>query len=204
MSDSRETILRRVRDALQPLTERAAYPNYPDNVATMAGFARPADPWSVFAGQLRKINGTPIDSLAELVTWLRSQGQTRGYCDPELWPRFAPQFGAEFKVETVFDRKRVDDYQFGITRAAGAIAETGTVILTDATTSTRLSALAPWVHVAVVSPSQIFPDIAAAVAALGSDPNIVWCTGPSKTSDVEGILVQGVHGPGIQIALKAS
>jgi L-lactate dehydrogenase complex protein LldG len=30
------------------------------------------------------------------------------------------------------------------------------------------------------------------------DPNIIWVTGPSKTADVEGILIQGVHGPGVQ------
>ena len=39
------------------------------------------------------------------------------------------------------------------------------------------------------------------IAALGDDPNTIWVTGPSKTADVEGILIQGVHGPGIQIAL---
>jgi hypothetical protein len=33
------------------------------------------------------------------------------------------------------------------------------------------------------------------------DPNVIWCTGPSKTADVEGILIEGVHGPGVQVAL---
>ena len=99
------------------------------------------------------------------------------------------------------DRARVDDYQFGITRASAAIAETGTVVLTDAGTSSRLGALAPWVHVAVITREQIFLDVPQAVAALPDDPNVVWCTGPSKTADVEGILIEGVHGPGIQAVL---
>ena len=54
---------------------------------------------------------------------------------------------------------------------------------------------------AVVPRSSLYSDLAQAVAALGSDPNVVWCTGPSKTADVEGILIEGVHGPGAQIAL---
>ena len=39
------------------------------------------------------------------------------------------------------------------------------------------------------------------VAALGPSRNILWATGPSKTADVEGILIEGVHGPGEQVAL---
>ena len=61
--------------------------------------------------------------------------------------------------------------------------------------------LAPWVHVATIRRAQIFPDIPAAIAAMPADPNIIWCTGPSKTADVEGILIEGVHGPGVQVAL---
>jgi L-lactate dehydrogenase complex protein LldG len=53
----------------------------------------------------------------------------------------------------------------------------------------------------VVRRSEIFADLAQAVAAMGDDPNIIWCTGPSSTADVEGILIRGVHGPGAQIAL---
>jgi L-lactate dehydrogenase complex protein LldG len=136
-----------------------------------------------------------------LVVLLKANEWFHGYCDPKLWPQLAPAFGPEFTVETEFDRTRVDDYQFGITRAVGAIAETGTVILSDASTSRRLGALTPWVHVAILRREEVFRNLAQAVALLGDDPNIIWVTGPSKTADVEGILIEGVHGPGRQIAL---
>jgi L-lactate dehydrogenase complex protein LldG len=159
------------------------------------------DAAALFTERLKLVNGTPISSLADLVALFVASGWRRGYCDPALVARLRPAFPAEIVFETDFDRTRVDDYQFGITAAVGAIAETGTVILNDAATSRRLAALAPWVHVAVVPRSRIHIDLPEAVAALGSDPNIIWCTGPSKTADVEGILIEGVHGPGVQIAL---
>ena len=74
-------------------------------------------------------------------------------------------------------------------------------MLRDTETSCRLGALTPWVHLAVLEPSAIYRTIADAIAAFGDDPNVIWITGPSKTADVEGILIEGVHGPGEQIAL---
>ena len=200
-ADDRESILSRVRGALAPLHERAAMPDYDTEIAVMRTMIAGRDSLAVFAERITRVNGVALTEPAELVAQLRAGGWLRGYCDPALWPQLAPHFGAEFKVETEFDRARVDDYAFGITRAAGAIAETGTIILSDAATSRRLAALAPWVHVAVVERAQIFADLPQAVAALGSDPNVIWVTGPSKTADVEGILIEGVHGPGVQIAL---
>jgi L-lactate dehydrogenase complex protein LldG len=159
------------------------------------------DPGAEFAERLGAVHGEVAADAAALAASLLSRGWTRGYCDPVLWPEISPHFGGAFAVETVFDRSRVDSYQFGITRAVGAIAETGTVILDDRSTSSRLGALAPWAHVAVIPRAALYPDLLAAVGSLGTDPNIVWCTGPSKTADVEGILIEGVHGPGVQIAL---
>ncbi len=201
MSDDRESILSRVRGALAPLRERAAMPDYTTEIAVMRNLLAGRDALAVFSERIKRVNGIALTDPAALVEKLRAGGWLHGYCDPALWPTLAPHFGEGFKVETVFDRTRVDDYAFGITRAAGAIAETGTVILDDVTTSSRLAALAPWVHVAVVNRAQIFSDLPQAVAALGADSNVIWCTGPSKTADVEGILIEGVHGPGVQIAL---
>lgn len=201
MSDDREAILSRVRGALAPLHTRAPLPQYDAEMAVMRTLIAGRDLVELFAERIRKVNGLALTDPAALVAHLRAGDWRRGYCDPLLWPRLATYFGAEFTVEQDFDRKRVDDYAFGITRAAGAIAESGTIVLNDATTSRRLGALAPWVHVAVVERATLFSDLPQAVAALGDDRNIIWCTGPSKTADVEGILIEGVHGPGAQIAL---
>jgi L-lactate dehydrogenase complex protein LldG len=201
MTDDREAIFSRVRGALAPLHERAKLPDYTTEIAVMRGLVAGRDLVELLGERMKRVNGLALAEIPALVAHLRAGGWTHGYCDPALWPRFAPHFTAEFKVETEYDRTRVDDYAFGITRAAGAIAETGTLILNDATTSRRLAALTPWVHVAVLDRSQIFADLPQAVAALGRDSNVIWCTGPSKTADVEGILIEGVHGPGQQIAL---
>lgn len=201
MSDSREQILSRVRTALAPLKARAPLPDWERELVILREARAATDAWTLFAERLKAVNGTPLTAVSELVTLLESNGWRHGYCDPGLWPSLKAAFPATITVETEFDRTRVDDYTFGITAASGAIAETGTLILTDAGTSRRLGALAPWVHVALLRRDQIFLDIPAAVAALPQDPNVIWVTGPSKTADVEGILIEGVHGPGRQIAL---
>ena len=201
MSTDRETILSRVHDALAPLKQRAALPDWESELVVMRQARGAVDAWTLFAERLRGVNGTPLTSVAELVALLEKNNWRHGYCDPVLWPQLAPAFPATIKVETKFDRSRADDYHFGITRAAGAIAETGTVVLTETETSSRLAALAPWVHIAVLAREKIYLDVPQAVAALPQDPNIIWCTGPSKTADVEGILIEGVHGPGVQAVL---
>ena len=201
MSDERDLILKRVKDALAPLKDRAPLPEYAGDLAVMRQVVSGRDPLELFSERILIVNGRCVRDPSALAAELRAKGWLHGYCDPALWPQLAPAFGAGFTVETTFDRSRVDDYAFGITRAAGAVAETGTIILSDASTSTRLGALAPWVHIAVVSRPTIFADLSQAVAALGSDPNVIWCTGSSSTADVEGILIRGVHGPGVQIAL---
>jgi L-lactate dehydrogenase complex protein LldG len=201
MADDRESILSRVRGALAPLHERAALPQYDSELAVLRKLIAGRDLVELFAERIKRVNGLALTSATALVEHLTKNKAMRGYCDPVLWPKLQSAFGAEFKVETSFDRKRVDDYTFGITRAAGAIAESGTIVLADTTTSSRLGALAPWIHVAVIDRATLLPDIPAAITTFGSEPNIIWVTGPSKTADVEGILIEGVHGPGQQIGL---
>lgn len=198
-TSARERILGRVRAALEPLKQRAALPEY--DPAVVVTLPPGADLWDHFCQKLRAVNGLPLDSVAALKAHLLSRGVTHVYCDPALHADVGAHLAPEIAVEPTFDRTRIDACGAGITRAAGAIAETGTVVLNDATTASRLGALAPWIHVAVLRRADLWPDIPSALARLGPDPNTIWVTGPSKTADVEGILIEGVHGPGEQLCL---
>jgi len=197
---SRDAILWRVRSSLRPPMVRTPHPGFsPTDVATVRD---DVDTWSLFVERLTGVHGHAFTAVDALAAHLRAKGWLRGYCDPAFRSPVGEQLGAGFVVDYDFDLARVDEYQFGITRAFGAIAETGTIVLNDATTSARLAALAPWVHIAVLAPRDLWRDVLTALTLLGKDPNTIWVTGPSKTGDIEGVLVHGAHGPGEQICLR--
>lgn len=199
---SRAAIFAKIESATAALKEKAAYPDYDMSLVHSAPKLEGSDLWEIFARNFSAVNGKPMSSIEALIDFLKQHHQLRGYCDPALSDTVGSKLAAAgLTVETEYDRERFEDYQFGVTRASGAIAESGSVILDDDRTSHRLAALSPWVHVAVVGHSEIHRTIPDAIAAFGDSPNIIWCTGPSKTADVEGILIEGVHGPGEQIAL---
>lgn len=201
-SESRNTIFTKIRSATSALKDKAPLPDYDVSVTHSQPKLEGSDLWEIFCRNFSAVHGRAMSSVDELAEFLKSSKQLHGYCDPALMDAVGSKLAAAgLTVETTYDRERYDDYQFGITRASGAIAESGTVILDDDRTSHRLAALSPWVHVAVLERSEIHRTISDAIAALGDSPNIIWCTGPSKTADVEGILIEGVHGPGEQIAL---
>lgn len=201
---SRSTIFAKIDAVTSALKNKAPLPEYDSTALHSSRRLEGTDLWEIFSRNFKAVNGKAISSIDELAGFLKSSAQTHGYCDPALFDTIGSKLAAAgLTVETVYDRGRYDDYQFGITRATGAIAESGTVIIDDDRTSHRLAALSPWVHVAVFEKSEIHRTIPDAIAAFGDSPNIIWCTGPSKTADVEGILIEGVHGPGEQIAFLA-
>lgn len=201
-SSSRTAIFDRIESATSALKTKVPLPDYEVSITHSASKLEGTDLWEVFSRNFKAVNGKPMASVVELADFLKAANQIHGYCDPALIGTIGPALAAAgLTVETTYERERYDDYQFGITRATGAIAESGTLIIDDERTSHRLAALSPWVHVAVLERGEIHRCISDAIAAFGDSPNIIWCTGPSKTADVEGILIEGVHGPGEQIAL---
>ncbi len=89
----------------------------------------------------------------------------------------------------------------GITECDAIVAQTGGVLITNRSAGGRALSVLPAHHVVLVTRAQVVPDITAAYAVLrakydGNFPSFMsFITGPSRTGDIERILVLGAHGP---------
>ena len=88
-----------------------------------------------------------------------------------------------------------------LTECDALVSQTGSVLVTSKSAGGRtLSALAPH-HVVLARRDQLVPDLTAAFTLLsetygGDYPSLLsFITGPSRTGDIERILVLGAHGP---------
>lgn len=89
----------------------------------------------------------------------------------------------------------------GITECEALIAQTGSILVTSSRSGGRGLSVLPPHHVVLARSVQLLPDLAAGYALLrenyGENPPsfISLITGPSRTGDIERILVLGAHGP---------
>jgi L-lactate dehydrogenase complex protein LldG len=88
----------------------------------------------------------------------------------------------------------------GITSVDYALAETGSFAMLSSRQEARMVSLLPPVHVAVFPRSRILANLDQLLRILPKPAeqtsSMVLITGPSRTADIEQILIRGVHGPG--------
>jgi len=83
--------------------------------------------------------------------------------------------------------------------ALGGIAETGSLVFHSGQTTPTRFAFLPMHHIVAVDADRLWSgleDYAAAFAGTPQPRNVNLVTGASGTTDIEGTLVRGAHGPG--------
>jgi L-lactate dehydrogenase complex protein LldG len=101
-------------------------------------------------------------------------------------------------------RRQIMESYIGVTSADFCLAETATLVLRTRPNHARAVSLVPSIHVAVIELDQILSDLGELYAFLQCDPaqqeeRLTNCmtliSGPSKTADIELVMVHGAHGP---------
>ena len=101
-------------------------------------------------------------------------------------------------------RTRLMQSYIGITSADFCVAQSATLVLRNRPNQPRAVSLVPSIHVAVIKIDQIIESLKELYFRLKWDPEekkqgltncMTFISGPSKTGDIELVMVYGAHGP---------
>jgi L-lactate dehydrogenase complex protein LldG len=131
----------------------------------------------------------------------------------EKWQRIASHNGelSDFASQSLglpvlltdkgYDVNELEKCDAGITECDALVAQTGGVVVTSRSAGGRALSCLPPHHVVVARREQLVADLPAAFELLRQKyapdyPSMIsFITGPSRTGDIERILVLGAHGP---------
>jgi len=140
-------------------------------------------------------------------------GLLRNLRDSEGWKKIATHSGElsneaarvldrpVCRTERAYDVAKLESCDVGITECDALIAQTGSVLVTARSAGGRALSVLPPHHVVLARREQLIADLPAAFDLLKkkygtSFPSFIsFITGPSRTGDIERILVLGAHGP---------
>ena len=155
--------------------------------------------------------GGTADAVSMLADWLAGVGAGEVIVADELAAR-APGLvaglgGAGLSVRGAASPAETRDAPAGISLAHLAIAETGSMLVSEPTLADRSVGMLTLAQAIVCPTGALVPTLDEAVATLreialrpgGSFATFV--TGPSRTADIERVLTVGVQGPGAVMAL---
>ena len=210
---SREHILHRVRTALG----RSA--GQPPGVAPPVRIRVPSDDatLSVAARVSARVSTmlARVEALAGKTYSAATPDDARAFIAAAIAGKTAVASNAPFLAECgisnlpgvrigIADREQLREccstVDIGITSADYALADTGTLVMLSSPREARLISLLPPAHIAVVPRERILSGLDELFSILPKaaelTSSMVLITGPSRTADIEQILVRGVHGPG--------
>ncbi|MDO5081272.1 LutC/YkgG family protein [Buchananella hordeovulneris] len=206
--DAKTAILARVRDALAK-SQRAPAPPVPRDYRQVGEHAPGSAP--VVEAMVESLEDYGADvrvvadrqAVADAIDALL--GQARSVVIPAGLPAAYQQAAArgdrEVRVDTreqPLSKDELDATDAVLTCCRLGISLSGTIVLDGQEDQGRRAiTLVPDKHVIVLERETIQPTVPQAVAILGEHPTrpLTWIAGPSATSDIELVRINGVHGP---------
>ena len=195
---ARAEVLERIRSALSGSSVHGPPPaggyRQRGDVAGPALLDLLADRLSDYKAQVRRATAATL--AAEVNSALTRRGARTVVVPPGLGVPL-PEFAA-VTVDDGLSPAELDRFDAVVTRAAVAIAETGTIVLDGAPDQGRRAiSLVPDYHLCIVAADQVVHLVPEAVQRLADSVSqpLTWISGPSATSDIELERVEGVHGP---------
>ena len=208
MTEARAEILARITAASGPAAPAAdidaAYAALPRAYRRAHHDPSAADVVALFAERTADyravVERVPADGVADAVARVLA-GVSRFVVPDGLPPEWlsglpGPAAGKIVRDDPPLSARELDGIFGVVTGCAVAIAETGTIVLDHGPGQGRRAlTLVPDFHLVVVRAGQVAADIADAIARLDPARPHTLISGPSATSDIELIRVEGVHGP---------
>ncbi len=187
------------------LAAEAARPWLPDGGAT------PEEQLSILTANLGRLRAEVrrVPDTAAAAAWLAGLTHDRGWTKvachghPLVDAVTAGLATAAWPVAagTDFDKHGLAACDAGITACEALVAQTGSILVSSESCGGRALSILPHVHVVVARPDQVVGTLADAFELVrsrhaGRLPSMLsFITGPSRTGDIERILVLGAHGP---------
>ena len=215
--NEREKILGRIREALR---EEAPIPGMQADDMTTAAGSTPRrwlpkvgenvdEQFALFAKNAAELKAdfqllNSAEEMRAALVRLRVAGNWRRVaCHAgELTNAVCPALNLPLlHTDRAYDVEELEACDVGISECDAIIAQTGTVLVTNRSAGGRALSVLPPHHVVLARRSQMVADLPAAFALLKQKyashyPSMIsFITGPSRTGDIERILVLGAHGP---------
>lgn len=204
---ARDRILGRIREALRAGPSHHAAPTGPVDFreAMPPGGISHEESLALFARHAQQLRADfqCVETWGVLASIARTEGWRRVATHAgKLTDEAVGGLGLEvLHTDRGYDRTQLESCDAGISECEVLVAQTGGVMVSAASSGGRGLSVLPPHHVVLATSAQLVPDLTAAFAHIrqryGDRPPsfISFITGPSRTGDIERILVLGAHGP---------